>query len=198
MTDGRALRWAGHREQRRAQFVEAALAVIAREGPSATVDQVAAESGVSKQALYRQFDDRADLDRAIAQRAADDLLVAVLPPLALREGLAVGELARAALQAYLDHVQQHLSLYRFVRSHEASTADGVKQTVSSRVADLAAQVVAGQELAVDPVPFAVGVVGMADAVISRWLEDPAGLAQDDLVEQLVVMVTGVVTAVLAS
>ena len=191
--DGRSARWAGHREQRRAEFVEAALVVLDRVGPSATVDQVAAERGVTRQALYRQFDDRADLDRAISLRAADLLLEHLLPHLSLDAGVPAA--VRAAVGAYLDFVQAHLSLYRFVRSHEASAVEGVKSTVGSRVAALATEVVGGDAL-VDS--FAVGVVGLADAVISAWLDDPRGRSRADVVEQLVVMVTGVVDAVLAS
>src|SRR4051794_33165012 len=69
--DGRATRWAGHRERRRIEFVDAALRVIEQEGPDAPVSSITAELGVGRPALYRQFEDRADLDRAVADRAAD-------------------------------------------------------------------------------------------------------------------------------
>ncbi|MCW2500260.1 MAG: hypothetical protein JWN87_1936 [Frankiales bacterium] len=202
MTDGRTTRWAGHREQRRRAFVEAALAVIAREGPTATVDQISAELAVTRQALYRQFDDRADLDRAIAQAAADQLVTALLPHLDLTGDVAAS--VRSALDAYLDHVQTHLHLYRFVRSHEADPGDSavrrVKDTVGSRVAALARDYLvttgaAPVELADS---FATGVVGMADAVIGRWLDEPGALARADLVDHLVLMVTGTVSAALAA
>ena len=196
MADGRTSRWEGHREQRRADFVESALLVIAREGPVATVDQIAAEQGVTRQALYRQFDDRADLDRAIALRAADLLLEALLPQLELTGE--VGGAIRSATDAYLDFVLANLALYRFVRSHEASAVEGVKGTVSSRVAAIATDYVltAGVTAAAAAGPFATGVVGLADAVISGWLDEPGELSRHDLVEQIVVMVGGVVQAVL--
>lgn len=196
MADGRTRRWEGHREQRRADFVESALLVIAREGPVATVDQIAAEQGVTRQALYRQFDDRADLDRAIAVRAADLLLEALLPQLELTGE--VGGAIRSATDAYLDFVLANLALYRFVRSHEASAVEGVKGTVSSRVAAIATDYVltAGVTAAAAAGPFATGVVGLADAVISGWLDEPGELSRHDLVEQIVVMVGGVVQAVL--
>ena len=41
--DGRTARWAGHRAQRRTAIVDAAIAVIEREGPGATVEQFGAE-----------------------------------------------------------------------------------------------------------------------------------------------------------
>ena len=194
-TDGRALRWAGHREARRADFVDAALVVIAREGPLATVDQIAAERGVTRQALYRQFADRADLDRAVSQRAADLLLDELLPHLELSGDLLA--LIRANLLTYLGFVQDNLSLYRFVRSHEASAVEGVKDTVRSRVARIASDYLAqtGVVASTTAGVFATGVVGLADAVISAWLDEPGEVSRDELVEQLAVMVAGVVEAV---
>lgn len=195
MGDGRTRRWEGHREQRRADFVSSALDVIAREGPLATVDQIAAEQGVTRQALYRQFADRADLDRAIAARAGDLLLDALLPQLELTGD--IGGAVRSATDAYLDFVLANLALYRFVRSHETAAYEGVKGTVSSRVAALATDYLTstGVTAAASAGPFATGVVGLADAVISAWLDQPGELSRADLVDQLVVMVTGVVTAV---
>lgn len=195
MGDGRTRRWEGHREQRRADFVESALEVIAREGPQATVDQIAAEQGVTRQALYRQFADRADLDRAIAARAGDLLLDALLPKLELTGE--VGGAVRSATDAYLDFLLANLSIYRFVRSHEASAIEGVKGTVSSRVAAIATEYLTatGLTAAAAAGPFATGVVGLADAVISAWLDQPGELSRQDLVDQLVVMIVGVVQAV---
>ena len=201
MVDGRALRWAGHREQRRADFVAAALEVISRDGPAATVDAIASARGVSRQALYRQFDDRADLDRAIAQQAADDLVLAVVPALSLTEDLEGS--VRAALSAYLDHVEERLAVYRFVRAHEASGAAAVvanvKDTVAYRVATLARDYLVQRGLGpVESVEtFSVGVVGMADAVMSRWLDDPTARPREELVEDLVRMVSGVVRSFVA-
>jgi AcrR family transcriptional regulator len=200
VVDGRALRWAGHREQRRAEFVEAALAVIDRDGPGATVDAIAGERGVSRQALYRQFDDRADLDRAIAQRAADDLVLALLPALALQGDVATS--VRSALEAYLDHVQAHLPLYRFVRSHEAGSLGGVvenvKDSIAVRVATVAHEYVVNAGLVPEDFEktFAIGVVGLADAVVQHWLDEPGGVTRAELVERLVLMVGGLVDAVL--
>jgi AcrR family transcriptional regulator len=202
MTDGRTTRWVGHREQRRAAFVAAALAVIERDGPAATVDQIAAELDVTRQALYRQFDDRADLDRAIAQAAAEQLIAALLPAIDLTGDIPSS--IRSALVAYLDHVQQHLSTYRFVRAHEADPGDSavrqVKDTVGSRVAAIARDylVETGTAPAALADSFATGVVGMADAVISRWLDAPGQLTREDVVEHLVLMVTGTISSVVST
>ena len=197
MADGRTTRWAGHREQRRAAFVAGALKVIERDGPAVTVDQIAAQLDVTRQALYRQFDDRADLDRAIALEAADQLVIAVLPSLDLTGNIPSS--IRSALLAYLDYVQAHLSLYRFVRSHEADAVARVKDTLGSRVASIARDylVATGAAPASLADTFATGVVGMADAVIGRWLDEPGGLSHDEVVEHLVVMINGTISSVVA-
>lgn len=193
-TDGRALRWAGHRDQRRAAFVAAALDVIQRVGPGATVDQIAGELGVTRQALYRQFTDRADLDAAIAVEAADQLVAAVMPHLDLSGD--IPDSVRSGLVAYVDYVSSHLPVYRFVRAHEASGAvERARDTLRSKVAAVARDYLmgAGAADAVLADVFATGVVGMADAVVGRWLEDPeGGVSRDVLVDHLVQMVMGVI------
>jgi AcrR family transcriptional regulator len=173
--------------------VDAALEVIGRDGPQATVDAIASERGVSRQALYRQFDDRADLDRAIAQRAADELVLAVVPTLGLSGDLDAS--IRAALNAYLDHVEERLAVYRFVRAHEAAgtVVANVKDTVAYRVASIARDYLTqnGFGPAESAETFAVGVVGMADAVMGRWLADPSARPREEMVGDLVRMIAGV-------
>jgi AcrR family transcriptional regulator len=197
--DGRALRWAGHREARRVAIVEAAIEAIEEVGPGATVEQVAARLGVTRQVVYRQFADRADLDAAVAEEAARRLVDDLLPALALSTD--VPSAVRGALVAYLDHVEAHLPLYRFVRAHDSGTAEGsvarVKSTVVSRVAGLARDylVDAGLAGAKQAQAFATGCVGMADAVVSGWLDDPGTVSREQLVDTLTVMIMGVVTAV---
>jgi len=199
MTDGRTLRWAGHRDQRRAAFVAAALDVIERVGPAATVDQIAGELDVTRQALYRQFDDRADLDAAIAVAAADQLVAAVLPHLDLTGDIATS--VRTSLVAYVDYVQQHLALYRFVRAHEASGAvERAKSSLRSKVAAVARDylLASGMADAALAEVFATGVVGMVDAVVGRWLDDASGLSHDALVDHLAQMVLGVVATAVST
>ena len=199
-TDGRTARWAGHREQRREAFVDAAVVVIERVGPAATVDQIGAELGVTRQGVYRQFADRRDLDHAIAERAAQMLFAELLPYFdggSALLGDVEGAISRLT-HVYLDFVERHLPLYRFVRAHELElSADSavrtVKDTVAGRVAALARDVVATLDLPEGLAEtFAIGMVGMADAVISRWLEEPRGLSREELVDQLTRILGGAV------
>lgn len=204
-TDGRTARWAGHREQRRAAFVDAALMVIDRVGAAATVDQIAAELNLTRQAVYRQFEDRRDLDHAIAERAAALLVDHLLPHLDVRHALTVDldGAVRRVLSAYLDFVQAHLPLYRFVRAHEAEVASEsavrrVKDTVAGRITTLSHAVLADLRLPVQLADtVAIAMIGLADAVIGRWLEDPRGLDGEQLVDQLTLLLGGAVRAATA-
>ena len=67
--DGRTRRWAGHREARRLELVDAAVVAIEEHGPEVTTEQIAAEAGVSRPGLYRHFDGKDDLQSAKIGRA---------------------------------------------------------------------------------------------------------------------------------
>lgn len=78
-SDGRRTRWDAHRARRREQVVDAALAVLGRDGQDFGLDQVAHEAGVTKPVIYRHFGDRAALLDAMAERATDRLMERLMP-----------------------------------------------------------------------------------------------------------------------
>ncbi|MBB4934510.1 AcrR family transcriptional regulator [Lipingzhangella halophila] len=62
------------RAERREQIMDAATRAFARAGFAATsVDDIAAEAGVTRVLLYRHFDAKADLYRAVLDRACERL-----------------------------------------------------------------------------------------------------------------------------
>lgn len=202
MSDGRSLRWEGHREKRRTELVAVALSVIGREGPGATVEQIAASAQVSRQVLYRQFDDRIDLDTAIAEAVATMLLEHLSTRLDTSEGIEPG--LRGALDAYLDWVEQNQSLYWFIRTREADP--GTSQAVR-RVRDNLVGVVAATADTLlsatgrrSPIPvrevFAVGAVGLADAVVSNWLAGTTSISREGLVDSLIALVAAAIGSVI--
>jgi len=66
------------RAERREQIVAAATQVFAQAGFAATVlDEVAAAAGISRAILYRHFDSKTDLYRAVLERARQHLSDAV-------------------------------------------------------------------------------------------------------------------------
>ena len=110
--DGRAARWAGQQERRRAEFVDAALAAIAEHGPDVSTEQIAERAGVARTRLYRHFDGAADLQRAIARRAAE-LVTAELAPLWHPEG-SPNEMIAAAISTHLRWLTEHAQLHRYL------------------------------------------------------------------------------------
>lgn len=198
--DGRAARWQGQRERRRAEIVDHAVEVIERLGPAASVADIAAACGVTRQVLYRHFEGRDDLDRAIADRGAALLLAHLDGKLSAEGGIEAG--LRRALDAFLDFVEAHRHLYDFIRSadrgrHGVEVVDRMFAVITTIVADIAA----GLDLdECSPVPltevFAVGVVGLADAVVSRWLSDPQRLDRAAMSDGLVTLLLASIGAVL--
>ncbi|ASU83885.1 TetR/AcrR family transcriptional regulator [Nocardiopsis gilva YIM 90087] len=66
------------RTERREQILAAATRAFARSGFSATgLDDIAAEAGISRAILYRHFDSKSDLYRAVLDRACDRLIASV-------------------------------------------------------------------------------------------------------------------------
>ena len=60
-TDGRKKRWHRHKVERRNELVDGTLEAIRRRGSNVSMDEIAAEIGVSKTVLYRYFVDKNDL-----------------------------------------------------------------------------------------------------------------------------------------
>src|SRR6266511_236767 len=54
------------RMARRLELLEAAIEVIRREGPTASMDEIAAQAGITKPIVYRYFGDRAGVYQALA------------------------------------------------------------------------------------------------------------------------------------
>jgi AcrR family transcriptional regulator len=202
--DGRATRWAGHRDRRRAEFVDAALVVIEREGPEAKVNAITAELGVGRPALYRQFDDRADLDRAVAERAADLLVDAVAPRLQVDRD--VDSAIAGAIDAYVDWLSAHPHLYEFVRSLRVPGRDAdspierVRNTVVGRTAAVIRDYLMATGTAEPSIAdtLATGLVGMADAAIDRWRRDPSVMPRGEMTRTVAAMVRGAAEAVMGT
>ena len=97
--DGRTTRWDAHRDQRRADLVQAAVRAIDQHGPDVTIADIAAEAGVSKPVLYRYFTDKDQLHAAVGRWGADEVLAGMLP--ALRSHAPVQQRVASAVDAYL-------------------------------------------------------------------------------------------------
>src|SRR6195952_369084 len=103
--DGRNTRWDQHRADRRAELVEAAVAAIDEHGPAASIAQIAESAGVSKPVLYRYFEDKDDLYRAVGWWGANQVVDGLMPLLLGERPL--GERVERACTADLTPLSVH-------------------------------------------------------------------------------------------
>ncbi|WP_037570489.1 TetR/AcrR family transcriptional regulator [Phaeacidiphilus oryzae] len=183
--DGRRARWAGQHERRREQFVDAALDAIAEHGPEVSTAQIADAAGVARTRLYKHFADAADLQRAVAGRAAASV-AAALEPVWQPHGTPM-EMIRNGVGAYFGWLRRNADLYRYLsrnmRGQEA-VAD-IKSAIGGHLGDLFAgylTAVGGEPGPADPLGY--GIVGLVDAATLHWLDQPGGLPPEQLSELL--------------
>ncbi|MFI6071557.1 TetR/AcrR family transcriptional regulator [Actinoplanes sp. NPDC051343] len=186
--DGRKGRWAGHREQRRAELTAAAIDAIRRLGPDVGMDAIAAHAGVSKPVLYRYFADKSELWLAVGQEAAGMVLDAIAPAVAsVREEQAA---IAAAIDAYLAHIAADPDLYQFV-VHQPEIARGrdvvadVVDTVASGLARILGDRLRARGLdSGAALPWAYGVVGYVQSVGDWWLRQQQPISREALGDYL--------------
>ena len=112
-TDGRKRRWHQHKVERRTELIDGALEAVRRQGSDISMDEIAAEIGVSKTVLYRYFVDKNDLTTAVMMRFTQTTLIPNMAA-ALSANLAAFELTREILRVYVDTVAAVPEPYRFV------------------------------------------------------------------------------------
>jgi AcrR family transcriptional regulator len=174
---GQAARWAGQRERRRAEFVDAALGVIAEHGPAASVEDIAARVGVARTRLYRHFTDRADLERAISARLAG-LVVAELDPLWHPHGSA-RQMIDGAIGSYVRWIGANRNLFLYLHAHSQPEApgsvSGVRRAVAEHLAGLFGGYLGWLGLPVEvSTDLAHAVIGMVESVADRWAAGGGG------------------------
>lgn len=200
VTDGRTLRWAGHREARRLELVDAAVSAISEHGPEVTTEQIAARAGVSRPGLYRHFGGKDDLQGAIAARSVERLVEGLEP--VWRPTGEPSQMLRVALRAHLDWMAANGNVYRYLRrtpldASGASAATNVRTTVARHVADMFVDGTLGVEVAAPLAhPLAFSLVGMVDSAAGHWLDEPYGVTVEQLSARLTDSCWAVITTTL--
>jgi AcrR family transcriptional regulator len=175
-TDARRERWKGHREARRAEFVEATVRAVAKHGADVGMDEIAAEAGVSKPVLYRHFADKSDLYLAVGQRGTEMLMDRLGPAIAEEGPLRVR--IKRIVDAYLSVIEEHPNLYRFVvrksftdRPVEQDVVDQDKQLIAAALARLLGDYLRGFGMdSGGAEPWAHALVGMVQNAGDWWLD----------------------------
>jgi len=202
-TDARRERWKGHREARRAEFVEATIRAVAEHGPDVGMDEIAAEAGVSKPVLYRHFADKSDLYLAVGTRGTELLMERVVP--AIDAGGPIRARIRGVVDAYLSVIEENPNLYRFVvrksfadRPVEQDVVAEDKQLIATALARLLGDHL--RAFGMDPggaEPWAHALVGMVQNAGDWWL-DRRSLSRSGLGDYLTTIIWHAVDGLLRS
>jgi AcrR family transcriptional regulator len=161
---------------RRRQLLAAADRVIRRRGPDASMDEIAAEAGVTKPILYRHFGHKDGLYGALVRRYMRAIYRA--PESALVEANPRKRI-EAAVDAFLQSVEREPEIFRFVRATTLAQPDaaGVAGEFVRRHAEEIARTARADldRMGLDSDaadPWAHGIVGMMQSVAAWWLEHP--------------------------
>jgi AcrR family transcriptional regulator len=188
------------RSERRAEMVQAAMDAVRRHGPGVSVADIAAQAGITKPVLYRHFDDRADLHRAVGREAAALLMARIAPELEHdREPV---EHIRAIVDAFLGGIEDEPELWRFVvhnpgeHTPGAEVVDDVRQTIASLLATLIGERLRALKLdSGGAEAWALGLVGMVQSTGDWWLERRT-MSRGALTDYLTSLIWGGVSMVL--
>jgi AcrR family transcriptional regulator len=170
--------------------LDAAAAVIRREGAKASMQALAAESGVTKPVLYAHFGDRAGLADALAERFSIELVERLSVAVAADNPR---ELIRRATNAFVSFVSDEPNVYDFiVRESAVAARNGNRSIARLPVFELLGRAVTlvvryqleqggGDQQRAEAIAFAV--MGMVFSAAEWWL-DRASISRDELVDLL--------------
>ena len=186
---------AGNRAARREALLDAADAVVLRDGPAASMAALAAEAGITKPILYRHFGDKSGLYSALAERHTTRLIERVRA--SLGQSADRRERVRRTIETYLAAISDEPGLYRFLMHRAAAEDAGVHGQVAAFVRRVGAEVGAGiaAELRLPPEQaglaqtWGLGIVGMVQVAGDAWLESP-DVSAHQLADQLTDLVWG--------
>jgi AcrR family transcriptional regulator len=164
---------AERREARRRELVDAATAVIRRDGPGASMDAMAREAGVTKPILYRHFTDRAGLMQALTDRFAEDLGAELR--VALNKPVAPREVLHGTIDAFVAFIERDPEMYRFVTQRALAEVPhdvtGLVRRIGREVAVVLGEGLRTAGVDASPAePWAYGIVGMVHFSGEWWAE----------------------------
>lgn len=188
-TDARKERWRGHREARRAEFVEATVRAIGKYGAEVGMDDIATEAGVSKPVLYRHFSDKSDLYLAVGEWGTNLLMDRIGP--AIEEGGSIRQRIHRIIDTYFGVIDEYPELYRFVvrrnfadRPVQSDPVSAEKTVIANTLSRLLGEYMRVLDLDSGGVEvWSHGLVGMVQASGDWWLERQS-MSREDLTEYL--------------
>lgn len=184
-------------DRRRDELLEAAVRAIRRIGPDASMDELAAEAGMSKPILYAHFGDKAGLAAAVADRYLSELVPAVLS--AFATGPEPKLMVRTAIDNFIGFVERDPQVYRFlVRGVASWDRSFIEQRLVTELGLRIAQVLRGGLRAAgnDTGPAELWSFAILGTVLAgaEWWQSRPTMSRVDVVDYLTEFVWGGLTA----
>ena len=172
------------RSERRAQLLEAALAVFVENGyHAAAMDDIAARAGVSKPVLYQHFPGKLELYLALIDQHAGELEQLVRDALALSDNKArINTMTRA----YFDFVGKEGAAFRLIFESDLANEPAVRarlDQIDLTCAEAMAEIISSETSMTREEAVLVGVafVGLAQTSARHWLTHEASLSKETAV-----------------
>ena len=167
------------RAARREELLDAALIAVRRLGPSVSMNELAAEAGVTKPILYRHFGDREGLVAALAARFTADLM-AELEKALLRPEANPRTTVESAVEAFVGILERDPDVYRLLVHRAVREQPGAAEALGGflRQVGRAIALVLGEQLRAAGADsggaevLAHGIVGLVHSSGDWWLENP--------------------------
>jgi AcrR family transcriptional regulator len=174
------------RDERRVELLDAAERAIRRIGPQASMDEIAAEAGITKPILYSHFGDKAGLVHALAGRVAHQLNRTVTD--ALTRSGEPRDVVASTIEAFCTFIEDETELYQFLVQ---SARHGADASGPRLLTDIGNQISVSLGSALRRAgadsgaaePWAYAIVGMTFGGASWWLQRRT-MSKDDLVGYL--------------
>ncbi len=189
-TDGRKRRWHQHKVERRTELVDGALDAIRRRGRDVSMDEIAAEIGVSKTVLYRYFVDKNDLTTAVMMRFAQTTLIPTMAS-ALSSDRDGFDLTREVIRVYVETVAAEPEPYRFVMANSSASKNKViadsERIIARMLAVLLRQRMKRAGMDTQGVePWAFLIVGGVQLATHSWMSNPR-MSSAELIDYLTML-----------
>jgi AcrR family transcriptional regulator len=189
-TDGRKRRWHQHKVDRRNELVDGTLEAIRRRGRNVSMDEIAADIGVSKTVLYRYFVDKNDLTTAVLMRFAQTTLIPNMAA-ALSANLDGFDLTREIIRVYVETVAAEPEPYQFVMANSSASKSKViadsERIIARMLAVMLRQRMAEAGMDTGGVePWAYMIVGGVQLATHSWISHPR-MSSDELIDYLTML-----------
>jgi AcrR family transcriptional regulator len=188
--DGRKRRWHQHKVERRNELVDGTLEAIRTQGRDVSMDEIAAEIGVSKTVLYRYFVDKNDLTTAVMMRFVQTTLIPNMAA-ALSANSDGFELTREITRVYVETVAAEPEIYPFVFANSSASKSKVIADSERIIAGMLAVVLrrrmhrAGMD-AKGVEPWAYLIVGGVQLATHSWMSHRR-MSSDELIDYLTML-----------